>query len=175
MTAIPAFMTAAAGTMSQAAMVAHPIATSFGAAIHSLGSIASTGSTLFSGFSALQKGMAESQSHSYNSRVAAENARIAREQTAQQVEQEKRQNYLRTGAAVARSGGMTGSAMDIIADNIAQQELNILNIKHTGLMKERSYSMESKFERRQASSAKIGSLMNAGSAILTGVSKIGGG
>lgn len=123
--------------------------------------IASTG---FKVFSAIQEGQAASS-------IAERNAEIAKAQTSQQLEVQDRERRLRRGANIA-SAGASGVGIesfgDILQSSAIQEEMDLLNIKSEGLLKQQRFESE-------ASQAKSKMYTNVGSAILGGASSLYGG
>ena len=143
----------AAGTF---APMAGSLAAGLGS-IGTLGTIASLGSTFLGMQGQKQQQKAEAVSNRTNAAIEATNS-------ANQEIATRRDQYLRTGANVAAAGaggGQTGSALDILADNAAQDELNIIGIRKNATITQDVY-------KSKASSAKQAGKMNTYAGILSG-------
>lgn len=143
--------------------------------------VVSTVATLASavtGYSAArQEGASQAAAARYNAEQAQEQAAITQTQTAADVERQRRENLVRTGQAVAASGaggGLSGSALDVIASNIQQQELDILNIQQQGKLKERSLLQQAGLDLATAKTAKRTSSVKAAGALLGGTAQAAG-
>jgi len=125
--------------------------------ISTLASVASLGSTFIGMQGQKQQQKAEAVSNRTNAAIEATNS-------ANQEIATRRDQYLRTGANVAAAGaggGQTGSALDILADNAAQDELNIIGIRKNAAITQDVY-------KSKASSAKQAGKMNTYAGILSG-------
>lgn len=124
---------------------------------------------------------AQADADAFNATIAEQNAEIVRGQTAAELEVANREKRLRQGSAIARAGGSgvgIGSALDILQDNAAQEELNLLTIKSEGLLRERNFLTQSNLltTSSQNTAGQIPLVKSAGSAskaasVLSGVSK----
>lgn len=123
----------------------------------------------------MQQANAESAALEYNAELALKNAGITRTETEADVERQKRENFLRTGkttAAAAATGGLTGSALDVLASNAAQQELDILNIKQQGKLREEAYLSQARLDIAGSKNVKVAGKLAAASTVLTGVADV---
>lgn len=115
----------AAATAATAGLFGTAGVFSLGSTLGTLGTIASLGSSFLGSKSQQKQGKAQ--------QVATRtNAAIDRTNSAEQEIATRRDAYMRTGsniAAAGMGGGATGSALDILADNAAQDELNIIGIR----------------------------------------------
>ena len=128
-------------------------------------------STVMSVFGQIKKGSTESSAAKYNARVNEQNAEIARQQTTADLEKAERDKKIRIGKNIARAGASgTGlmSYSDLIAGNAAEEELDILTIKHAGQLKEIGYTNSASLDRVSAKNAKSSGLIKAGTAALQG-------
>lgn len=128
-----------------------------GTTLGTLGTVASLGST-FLGLQAQNQSaqaaeisnrtnLAIDESNSYNQEVSA-----------------RREQYLRTGANIAAAGAggtTTGSTLDVLADNAAQDELNIIGIR-------KNLSLTQDVASARSSSAKKANKLNSYAGILSG-------
>jgi hypothetical protein len=127
---------------------------------------------------ALQQGESEAQAAEYNAQKAREEASIVSSQTEADKERARRENLVRSGALRAgTTGNLTGSSLDLLASNVAQQELDILNIENQGYLERRSllnsanlYDMSAASSRQSAANTSRGSSIASSSAILSGKS-----
>lgn len=91
---------------------------------------------------------ATDRSNYKNELAAAERAAQVSVETKQATDKQNRENYLRSGkavaAAAANSGGVTGSAIDILGDSAAQNAQDLLTIKQTGMAQKNAIITEAK-------------------------------
>lgn len=135
---------------------------------------ASLGGAAISAIGALQQGEAAESAAQFNATVARQDAQIVKQQTAAEIERTRREGLVRSGAAVAaagRGGSVTGSTLDVLSSNIAQQELDVLNIGAEGVLKERQLLNTANLDISQGRAAKQASKLQAAGSILGGVSK----
>jgi hypothetical protein len=150
-------------------------------------SLASTGLGMLGGLvssSADQATLRAQQSASrYNQQIALQNASIAEQQTAAEMEKQDRMRRLRLGSARAAAGaggrGMTGSILDVMQDNIAQETLDLLTIKSEGLLRQQTFKNEATLLGMEASSlggqiksTKAAGYLGAASSMFGGASKL---
>lgn len=117
----------------------------------------------------VQKGRAEADAAIYNANIAKEDATIAASQTEADVARLRRENLVRTGEAVAK-GGVGGSNADLLASNIMEQELDILNTEYQGKLQQRSLLNTANLDLMRADPAIKQSRYAAAGALLGGVS-----
>lgn len=99
----------------------------------------------------------QAQAAEFNQRIAEQNVEISRGQTDAQLETADRERRLRIGANIAAAGatgGVTGSTLDILQDNVTQENLNILTIQQEGLLKERSLALGGQLQGQTAQLAR---------------------
>lgn len=149
-------------------------------------------STLLSGVGQIQQGNAQAAASRYQANVAEMNAtledRKARDalERGKIAEQEKRRDTARLlgqqQAAYAANGvDLTmGSPLDTIAGSASLGEVDALTIRSNAAREAYDYDMqgankraEANLARAQASSAKTGSLLGAGSTLLGGAASVG--
>lgn len=148
--------TAVATAMGASAATAASISTAV-TAVSTVASIASLGST-FLGMQG-QKQQAKAQEVSTRTNAAIDATNSANQEIAT-----RRDQYLRTGSNIASagaSGGQTGSALDILADNATQDELNIIGIR-------KNAAITQDLAKSQMSSAKASNKLNSYAGILSG-------
>ena len=125
----------------------------------------------------LQAAEAKARAAEFNADVARRNAGIQETQTQADVERIGRENVLRTGAARAAagaSGGLTGSSLDILSSNAAQQGLDILNIKQQGLLRKEALLQGAQLDILEAKSSRTAGKFGAAATLLGGAAKIAG-
>lgn len=106
----------------------------------------------------------------FNARVNDRNARATAANTKEQVERERRMSRRRLGAmraAVGASGiNLDGSALEAIADNAGEMELDVLTIQHEGKLKELGYQSDAEADRMRGRYLNKAGMLNAASALL---------
>ena len=109
---------------------------------------------------------AQAQADAFNADIMERNARIVEGQTKAALEREDRQRRLRLGSQIAQgsTGGLSGSALDIIRDSAEQETLNILTIKQQGMLEKQSLLEQAALTRASGSNtlAQIPLLRKAG-------------
>lgn len=109
-------------------------------------------STAYQTAAQTQEMQARADAAAYNEAVARQNVDITRGQTEAQLEKAGRARRLRAGATIARGGagmGLTGSILDVMQDNAAQEELNMLTIESEGALKERDFTSQATLLKAQ--------------------------
>lgn len=142
------------------------------AAVSTIGTIGQ-GLGLISTIQGAQSSAAASKA---NARIAENNAAIAESQTEAALERQRKVGLIASGAsrAVAGSRGLgTGSAYDILSDNAAQQELDLLNIKYEGLLKKTGYLQTAALDKANAKSTRRNMPYLAGGKLLMSSSRFG--
>lgn len=132
-----------------------------------------------SAVSAIQQGKAAKAAAQFNSKIAEQNVDITHEQTAAQVAQHDREQYLRLGAiraAQGKGGGSAkeGSVLDILADTAAQGEIARQDIVYRGALQERGYKNTATLDTMQGRNAEKTGYLTAGAELLSGAGKAGG-
>lgn len=144
---------------------------SFLPSIGTLASIASLGST-FLGMQGQQQ-QAQAQVLTDRSQEISDrtNAAIEDANSSNQVIAARRDQYLRTGANIAAagaSGGLTGSALDILADNATQDELNIIGIRNNQQVVQEAASSRAAINKQKSAITKQSNKLSTYSGILSG-------
>ena len=133
-------------------------------------------STAASVIGSLQQGQSAKAAANYNARVAENNAIAARQAAAAEAARERDRALRLTGAqrAAYAKGGVTmsGSALDVIGDTAAQAELDALTILYGGEARARAAEADAAGQRYAGRQAQSASYAGAGSALLTGASRI---
>lgn len=144
-----------------------------GAAALPIAAIALTaGSSLYGSFS-------QASQMNKNARVLDENARRSELQGALQSEDIRRDERMQAGEAIAAMGGNgivlgTGSALSTLWQSAYNRELDIMNARYGAAQKAGAYRSEAKGLRSQAKATRIGGILRAGAAALSGASGMGG-
>jgi len=137
------------------------------------------GSTIFSVISSVSETSAANDAAEFNAQVAKRNADIAKQQSERDAEQADRDRRLRLGANLAAGGANNlGQPLDILRDNAAQEELNILNLEQQGILNENAFLTDAALERSKKKSVFTGvgtSILAGGSKIVDDKRKLGGG
>lgn len=86
---------------------------------------------------------AQAAADRYNQQIAQQNVEIVKGQTQAELEKADRERRLRVGANIAAGGASgVGQMTDILYNNAAQEELNLLTIENEGLLRERNYASQ---------------------------------
>lgn len=99
------------------------------------------------------------------------NAAIEDANSSNQIIATRRDQYLRTGANIAAagsSGGLNGSALDILADNATQDELNIIGIRNNQQVIQDAASSRASINKQKSSITKQSNKLTTYSGILSG-------
>lgn len=147
-------------------------ATAMGKVASTIGTISTIGSVITGYNSAKAEAKAAAGAANYNAAISEQNAAITKKQTEQDVKDRQRAAYLARSENINNSGNVAGNALDILSDNAAQSELDILNTKYQGLLTQRSYLNSAALDRSSASNAKTMGNIGAASAILGGIPDI---
>lgn len=122
-------------------------------------------STVVSAYGAYRQGKAQQASAKYNQQLQMRNAEIAKQQAALDAQQQDRENRLRLGAAEAAAGasggGVAGSALDIIADNARQGELQKEQILFSGATRAAGFEGQAQLSGMEAEAAGTGAVLGA--------------
>lgn len=140
--------------------------------------IALVASTAISAVGAISSGNAAKSQADYQAKVAENNAITVGQQTAANVEAQDRDRRLRRGANFA-SAGASGVGIDsfgdILQQNAALEQLDILTIQSEGLLQQQNFESEASLAKARGKSARTAGYIGAASSILGGASKLGGG
>lgn len=133
--------------------------------------------TAMSVIGALNQGQQAKDAANYNAQVANNNAIASRQQAEANAAAQQRRARQQIGAARAGYGAsgitMEGSAMDILESSAAMAELDRQNILYGGEIKSQGYQSTAGLELMRGENAETGSYFSAGSALLTGMGKMG--
>jgi hypothetical protein len=167
------------------AVAAVPIATALGASagtaatIGTIASVVSAVSTIAGVASNFLGGQAESQTYyaqaaasDFNAGVNEQDAAIAADQEKAELAKLDRERRIRAGKITAQSGG-TGNALDVLADNAAQDELDILTTKYNTKLTQRAFLNNAQLDRLSASGARTSAKLTTGASILKGTASLG--
>lgn len=122
----------------------------------------------------IAQGNADMAAAEYNANIARQDAGIAASQTAADIAKTRNEQKQVEGQLKARAGvlgGLTGSNLDILSSNAVQQELDILNIKQQGALKQRALLNEASLQLAAGQNAKKQSKLQAAATMLEGTGK----
>lgn len=111
-----------------------------------------------------------------NSKIARDNAAQIASQTDSQVEKQSRLAAIRQGAAFARAsanGRGTTASLDLLSDNAAQEELDILTIKHNSLLNQSSILGSASLAQSAAKNGAKTMPYSVAGSVLSGASQFG--
>lgn len=128
--------------------------------------------TALSAVGTLQQGIAQGRASDYNAQVAEQNATAARQKAAFD-EAARREQLQRVQAAaraaIGKSGAdFSGSALDLMAQNAAQAELDALAIRYGGEVRASGLQAQAELDRFQADASRTGGYFGAGARALQG-------
>lgn len=133
--------------------------------------------TAFSVIGALNQGQQAKNAAEYNAAVARNNAIASRQQATVAAEAQARKSRAQLGsmrAAYGASGvSMEGSPLDVLESSAAMAELDRQNILYSGELKAGGYESTAGLELMRGDAAETGSYFSAGSALLSGASRMG--
>lgn len=141
--------------------------------VGSIGSFIGTIGTGLSALGTLKQANAQASASEYNAKVAERNAEIAQQQGKAEEDAAKRENRLRLGSNIAQasaSGRGMAAFSDVLQDNAAQEELDILTIRQNTALRKAGLLSTATLDRASASSARSAGYMGAGTKILTSFS-----
>lgn len=102
--------------------------------------------------------MGQAEASDYNASIAQNNAQLTDEQYAEQerrYRQAASEEVAKTTVGFAGNGiALTGTALNVIANNAANAELNALTIRNEGMIKAAAYTNASTLDQFQASQAR---------------------
>ena len=185
---IPLFLGSAATAATATAAATAATAGLFGVGgAFALGATLSTLGTAFAAFSVITGAGAQAGAADFNAAQAERDRALTIQQTEtlkQQNEaaltQADRERRLRLGANIAKGGARgLGQPLDILRDNAAQEELNILTIKQQGALQQRAgviqaqgFGTQAELERAKAETARTQGRLGVGATVLSGIPKI---
>jgi hypothetical protein len=141
-----------------------------------LGTVLTVAGTAFSAISAISQGNAARASGDYNSALYAQNAEVTRQKAQMDENRARRLATQRAGANVAAVGAsgidLSGSALDVLESNAAQEELDALIIRWNGTTASQSLEAQGSLSRAQGRSAQRQGYIGAGASILLGGAKL---
>lgn len=158
-----AFVPVAAAAIGSAVGSAAPVVSAVGAGIGAAGS--------------LQAGSAARGASNFNAEVSRQNAVQAAQNAAQDESSFRRQAAKLRGAQVAATGAsgiaFTGSALDVLEETVAVQEMDALNIRRQGALQARSSRTEAILAEQQGSAAARAAQFQAAGQLLGGLGGLG--
>lgn len=139
-----------------------------------------TGAYALTAGASLIKGAAAGRAGDYNAKIAIQNAGLSRMQSIEEARRirvmgrkvmgEQRANFGASGIA------QSGSALDVLAETAANNELDALTIMHEGESRARMFESDARQEKEQGDDARTNSyLQAAGSLMSAGATYYGGG
>ena len=125
------------------------------------------GSGFFGFVSTLMTGESMKQASDYNAKVAIQNAAISRQQGIEEARRTRvigRKVLGEARAAYGASGiGLSGSALDVLAESASKNELDALTIEHESEARARMFEADAAMQRHQGKIAKRNSYLKAAS------------
>lgn len=127
-----------------------------------------------SALGSIQEGRAESKAGKRQAWVGRQNAKAAREQGAEDARRFRVYGRKQLGAGRAAVGAsgirLSGSAMEVIAENARNLELDAQTIEYEAELRAWNFEQGAKADAAQASTSRTLGLMDAASTVLTGIS-----
>lgn len=140
-----------------------------------LGSALSAVGGIFSAVSSISQGNAARASGDYNAALYARNAEITRQKAQMDETRQRRLSAQRAGANVAAAGAsgidFSGSVLDILESNAAQEELDALTIRWNGQNAASSLDAQGSLASAQGRNAQTQGYIGAGASLLLGGAK----
>lgn len=168
----PIFLGAAASAGTGAAATAATTGLFGVGGAFSLGTTLSTLGTVTSALGAFQSGQQASVVAETNARIAERDAQIALNEAEAEADDRARAARRLEGTARnnagANVGSLEGSALDVLADNAANDELDILRIQYSGESAAESAGFRAELNRNEAKNASTDGFIGAGRALLRG-------
>lgn len=143
--------------------------------LDSFAKLAMGAGTLMQVTGSLKESQSQGQASEFNARIAEQNAEQAILQAAQEERRIRVLGKKEIGAMQAAYGasGITGgSSLDVLAESIANIELDALNIRYAGQTKAVNFRNEAKYERYRASETKSSGQMGAAASLLSSSANI---
>ncbi len=131
--------------------------------------------TAMSAVGAIQAGQAQKSASNFNAAVARNNAIAAQQTATENARRQERAGRKRQGELRANVSTFSGSALDLIEDSAMEEELQRLSIIHGGDVQAAGFNNTATLETMQGKAAANAGFMKAGSTLLLGASKFGGG
>jgi hypothetical protein len=140
-----------------------------------LGTAATVVGTAFSAISAISSGNAARSAGDYNAALYAQNAQVTRQRAAADEARQRRLATQRMGANAAMAGasgvGFSGSVLDILESNAAQEELDALTIRWNGETAASGLDAQGALASAQGRNAQRQGYIGAGATLLLGGAK----
>ena len=138
--------------------------------------ITTLASAAVSAAGSIAQGNAAKSAANYNAAVARQNADIARANATADADRQREQAGRLAGRQRAATGasGITpeGSPLDVMADSALSAELDALTTQYRGELQARSYGQDATLQGMRGSAAQEAGYIGAGSALLSGASKL---
>lgn len=126
---------------------------------------------MISAYGQMKSGDTAESAYNFNANVAEQNARQAELISAQEERQTRIIGKKAIGEMVTGYGAsgisMEGSAMDVLAESVAQVELDALNKRYEGKSKAINFRNEATISRYQGSQAKAAAYYGAAATLMT--------
>jgi hypothetical protein len=120
-----------------------------------------------------QQAKAQKDANQYNQILAENESKIITQQTQANEEALRRRNIISTGQNIARaSGGLTGSSLDILLDNAAQQEMDVLNLRYQANLDKTRLANQTALGNYQTRAVQAQTRTAQAGALLGGASKV---
>lgn len=130
------------------------------------------GGGLLGGISSYMQGQSTAAQLSFNARQTQIDGQIALQNAQDQAKQLRTQGRMLTGqqrTKYAISGvRMEGTPLDVMANSIANIEMDAINMKQQGIFAQQQAEIQSKFMRKQAKQAKQAGTIGLFSGLLSG-------
>lgn len=123
-----------------------------------------------------REGEAQARASEFNAQVAEQNAEQAILQAAQEERRIRVLGKKEIGAmqaAYGASGIEGGSSLDVLAESIANLELDAMNIKYAGQTKAVNFRNEARYERYRGKEARTGAQLGAAATLLSSAADTG--
>ena len=130
---------------------------------------------ILQGAGQMQQAESQARASEFNAQAGQEKAGIQVTQTAADVERAQREGRARKGAARAAAGatgGIGGSALDILESSAVQEELDILTIRQRGAIAEKDLLTGARLDILGAQNTRAGGKLAAAATVIGGIEDI---
>lgn len=131
---------------------------------------------LLQAYGQIQQGEGQAKAYEFNANVADQNSNRALFQSAQEERQQRIQARQQIGQMRADYGAsgvtMEGSPMDVLAESVANAEMDALNIRYGGQVKAANFRNEATMNRYAASQSRSAGYYGAASSLLSTYGKV---
>jgi hypothetical protein len=115
---------------------------------------------------AIKQGSAANKAAKFNAQVARNNAVSVKASSVENANRERRNALRRQGTMRANMG--SGAAWDMLEDQVMEDELQLLSIRHEGDLKASNYETQATLERQKGRTAQQEGGFSAAGALLKG-------